>query len=102
MISEELATQIAETASAALLRIAKTYHAQGLLHQAASPYLKIVCYYPQSEAAPAAVAGLITIAQIMEDQHQRRMALAIYDRLEQAARFQRWDGHSISPDGEIV
>ena len=102
MISEELSTQIADTASAALLRIAQTYHAQGLLHQAASPYLKIVCYYPKSEATPAAVEGLITIAQIMEDHHQRRMALAIYDRLEQAARFQRWDGHSISPDGEIV
>ena len=44
----------------------------------------------------------VTIAQTMENQHHRRMALAIYDRLEQAARFQRWDGHSISPDGEIV
>jgi len=102
MISEELSTKIAQAASAALLRIARSYHEQGLLHQAASPYLKIVAYYPQSEAVPSAVDGLITIAKTMEDQHQLRMAMSVYDRLERAARLQRWDGHAISPEGDIV
>jgi hypothetical protein len=102
MISEELSTKIAQAASAALLRIATAYHEQRLLYQAISPYLKIVAYYPDSEAAPPAVEGLIAIAKAMEDQHQPRLAMSVYDRLERATRFQRWDGHAISPEGDII
>jgi hypothetical protein len=101
-LSEELSAKISQAASTTLLRIARSYYEQGLFHQATSPYLKIVSYYPQSEVAPAAVEGLITIATTMEKQHHRRMAMAVYERLERAARFQRWDGHAISLEGDIV
>jgi len=102
MINEELATKVAQAASAALLRIAKYYHEQGMFHQAVSPYLKIIAYYPDSEATPAAVDGLVTIAGVFEGKQQLRMAMSVYDRLERAARFRRWDGHAVSPEGDIV
>jgi hypothetical protein len=103
MISEELAAVISREASAALLRIGKTYQEQGLLHHALSPYLKIVAYYPKSEeAAAAAVEGVVAIAQAFEEIQQRRMAMSVYDRLERAARFQRWNGHQVTPEGDIL
>jgi hypothetical protein len=102
MVSEELSATISQAASAALLRIGKSYQEQGLPHQAASPYLKIVAYYPESEEAAVAVDGLVTIARIFEDQGHRRMAMSVYDRLERAARLRRWDGHALTPEGDIL
>ena len=102
MISEELAAVISREASAALLRIGKTYQGQGLLHHALTPYLKIVAYYSESEESPAAVEGVVAIAQTFEEAQQRRMAMSVYDRLERAARFQRWDGHQVTSEGDIL
>jgi hypothetical protein len=102
MISEELTAVISREASAALLRIGKTYREQGLLHHALTPYLKIVAYYPESEEAAAAVEGVVAIAQAFEEAQQRRMAMSVYDRLERAARFQRWNGHRVTPEGDIL
>jgi hypothetical protein len=102
MISEELAVVISRAASAALLRIGNTYQEQGLLHHALSPYLKIVAYYPESEEAPTAVDRLVAIAGIFEGTGQCHMAVSVYDRLERAARFRRWNGHQVSPEGDIL
>ncbi len=102
MISEELAATISQAASAALLRIGKVYEEQGWLHHALTPYLKIVAYYPESEEAPAAVDRLVVIGRIFEEKRQFHMALSVYDRLERAARFQRWDGHQVTPEGDIL
>jgi TolA-binding protein len=102
MIDEKISAVIARAASAALLRIGKTYQEQGLLHQAVSPYLKVVAYYPESEAAPGAVDDLLTIARFFEEHEQRRVAMAVYDRLERAARFRRWDGHAVTADEDIL
>ena len=102
MISEDLAATISQTASAALLRIGKIYEEQGWLHHALSPYLKIVAYYPASEEAEAAVDRLVAIAGIFEEKRQFHMAMSVYDRLERASRFQRWDGHEVTPEGDIL
>lgn len=102
MVSEELAATISRAASAALLRIGKAYQEQGLFHQALSPYLKIVAYYPESEAAPAAVEGVVAIATVFEEAQQRRMAVSVYNRLERAARFRRWNGYHVTPEGDIL
>lgn len=102
MISEELAATISQAASAALLRIGKVYEEQGWLHHALTPYLKIVAYYPESEEAPAAVDRLVVIGRIFEEKRQFHMALSVYDRLERASRFQRWDGHQVTPEGDIL
>jgi hypothetical protein len=102
MISEELTAAISQAASAALLRIGRIYEEEGWLHHALSPYLKIVAYYPESEEAEAAVDRLIAIAGIFEEERQFHMAMSVYDRMERAARFQRWDGHQVTPEGDIL
>jgi hypothetical protein len=102
MVNQELQDTISQAASAALLRIATEYSQQGLLHQALTPFLKIVAYYPDSEEAAAAVQGVIGIAQSFEEQDQKRIALSVYDRLERASRFGRWDGHMVTPEGDIL
>jgi len=102
MISEDLRTTISQAASGALLRIGNAYHEQGLLHQALSPYLKILAYYPDSDEARAAAENLIAIASAFEEAQQHYMAVSIYDRIERAVRVRRWDGHRISPEGDII
>jgi len=102
MISEELTVVISQAASAALLRMGKTYQDQGLLHHALTPYLKIVACYPESEESPAAVDGVVAIAGVFEGKWQFHMAMSVYDRLERAARFQRWNGHQVAPEGDIL
>jgi tetratricopeptide (TPR) repeat protein len=101
-IGEDLAIAISRAASAALLRIGRIYEEQGMLYHALSPYLKIVSCYPENGEAPAAVDRLVAIAEIFEGKRQYHMALSVYDRLERAARFRRWNGHQVSPDGDIL
>jgi hypothetical protein len=102
MISEELAATISQAASAALLRIGRIYEEEGWLHHALTPYLKIAAYYPESEEVEAAVDRLVAIAGVFEDKRQFHMALSVYDRMERAARFQRWNGHQATPEGDIL
>lgn len=102
MVSEELAAAISQAASAALLKIGNIYEEQGWLHHALSPYLKIVAYYPESEEVEAAVDRLVAIVGIFEEKRHFHMAMSVYDRLERAARFQRWDGHQVTPEGNIL
>lgn len=102
MISEDLKTTISQAASAALLRIGNAYHERGALHQALSPYLKILAYYPDSDEAHAAVEGLLAIARVFEETQQQRLAISVYDRIERAARLRRWDGHQVTTAGDII
>jgi hypothetical protein len=102
MISEELAAAISQAASAALLRIGKVYEEKGWLYHALTPYLKIVAYYPASEEAPVAVDRMVTIARIFEEKRRFHMAMSVYDRMERASRFQRWNGHQVTPEGDIL
>jgi len=102
MISEKLSAAISQAASATLLRIGRIYEEQGWLHHALTPYLKIVAYYPASEEAEAAVDRLVVIAGGFEEKRQFHMAMSVYDRMERASRFQRWDGHQATPEGDIL
>jgi hypothetical protein len=102
MISEKLSAAISQAASATLLRIGGIYEEQGWLHHALSPYLKIVAYYPGSEETKASVDRLMAIAGIFEEKRQFHMAMSVYDRIERAARFQRWNGHQATPEGDIL
>jgi hypothetical protein len=61
-----------------------------------------VAYYPEGEEAEAAVDRLVAIAGIFEEKRQFHTTLSVYDRLERAARFQRWDGHQVTPEGDIL
>lgn len=97
-MSEQLRKTISTAASAALLRIAGYFHEEGQLHQALTPYLKLLAYYPESKEATLAAERLVTIAEIFEERGQFRMAMSVYDRMEQAARFRRWDGHVFTPE----
>jgi len=98
MASQELAATISKAAITALSRVGKTYQEQGLLHQALSPYLKVVAYYPESKEAAAAVEGVAAIAKTFEEQEQRRVAESVFDRLEYAARFRCWNGHQVTAE----
>ncbi len=102
MTIEELAAIIARAASAALLRIGRIYQEQGLFHHALTPYLKIVACYPESQEAPVAVDGLMAIAGAFEEKRHFHTAMSVYDRMERAARFQRWNGHQLTPEGGIL
>jgi hypothetical protein len=100
--SEELCAAISRAASSALLRIGEAYRERGLLHHALTPYLKIVACYPDSESAQGAVDRLVTIAEAFEERGHPHMAMSVYARLERAARFQRWNGHRLTPEGRIL
>ena len=102
MISEKLSAAISQAASATLLKIGRIYEEQGWLHHALSPYLKIVAYYPASEDAEPAVDRLMAIAGVFEEKRQFHIAMSVYDRIERAARFQRWNGHQATPEGGIL
>jgi hypothetical protein len=67
-----------------------------------APYLKIVAYYPESEEIRASVDRLMTIAGIFEEKRLFHIAMSVYDRMERASRFQRWNGHQVTPEGDIL
>jgi hypothetical protein len=67
-----------------------------------APYLKIMAHYPQSEEIRASVDRLMTIAGIFEEKRQFHIAMSVYDRIERASRFQRWNGHQVTPEGDIL
>lgn len=95
-MTKQLRKTISTAAGAALLRIGGYFQEAGQLHQALTPYLKLLAYYPESEEAVIAVERLVTIAETFEEREQFRMAMSVYDRMEQAARFRRWNGHEFS------
>jgi hypothetical protein len=44
----------------------------------------------------------MAIAGVFEEKRQFHMAMSVYDRIERAARFQRWNGHQATPEGDIL
>lgn len=102
MVREELYRQVAQAASAGLLRIGKGFEERGLWRDAVSAYLRIVAYYQENAEALPAVERTVSIAGQLEGKGQLRAASSVYDRLDRAARFQRWDGHQVTSEGEIL
>lgn len=70
-------------AQQAMLRMAGDMQAQGHVHEAKDMYIKLMDDYPGSEAARAAMNALMDMAQQLEQAGQPRLALEIYQIVEQ-------------------
>ena len=53
--------------------------------------------YPENEEASAEVDRPVAIAGTFERKRQFHIRMSVYDRMEQAARFGRWNGHQVTP-----
>jgi TolA-binding protein len=80
---------VPEAISASLLRVASTLDEQGKVHQALTPYLKLIERYPDSQEAPLATEKVLAIAEVMRQKGQHHMAMAVLDRLEAARSLKR-------------
>jgi TolA-binding protein len=84
-------TTVHEAISASLLTLAMTLEEQGKVHQALSPYLKIIERYPDTPEVPAAVEKVLAIAEGMRKKGQFHVAMRVYDRLEAASQEEHED-----------
>jgi TolA-binding protein len=75
---------VPEAISASLLRMGTNLDGQGMVHQALTPYLRIIERYPDSQEAPVATERVLAIAEEMRRKGQHHMAMAVFDRLEAA------------------
>lgn len=74
-----------EAISTSLFQVAMTLEEQGKVHQALSPYLKIIEEYSSTPEAPASVEKLLGIADRMRLNGQFHVAMRVYARLENAS-----------------
>jgi len=79
---------VPEAISASLLRVASALDEQGKVHQALTPYLKLIEHYPNSQEASVANERLLAIAEDMRKRGQHHMAMTVLDRLETARQGQ--------------
>jgi hypothetical protein len=87
MPKQKLGT-IHESVSASLLTLAMTLEKLGKVHQALSPYLKIIEKYPDTPEVPAAIEKVLAIAEGMRQKGQFHVAMRVYDRLEAASQVE--------------
>ncbi len=73
---------IPEAVSASLLTLASRLDEQGKVHQALTPYLKVLERYPDSQEAPLATERVLAIAEDLHERGQPHMAMAVLQRLE--------------------
>ena len=76
---------IHEAISSSLFQVAMTLEHEGKVHQALTPYLKIIEQYPGTSQAPSAVEKVMAIADRMRQNGQCHVAMRVYDRLEKAS-----------------
>ena len=79
---------VPEAISASLLRMGAALDEQGMVHQALTPYLKLIARYPDSQEALVATERVLAIAEGMRKRGQNHTAMAVFDRLE--AAHQGW------------
>jgi len=84
-------TTVHEAISASLLTLAMTLEEQGKVHQALTPYLKIIEHYLDTPEVPAAVEKVLAIAEGMRKKGQFHVAMRVYDRLEAASQEEHED-----------
>jgi TolA-binding protein len=80
---------VPQAISASLLRMGTALDEQGMVHQALTPYLKLIGRYPNSQEASVATERVLAIAEDMRKKGQHHMAMAVFDRLEAAHSFGR-------------
>ena len=79
---------IHESVSSSLLTLAMTLEKLGKVHQALSPYLKIIEEYSDTAEVPAAIEKVLAIAEGMRQRGQFHVAMRVYDRLEAASQVE--------------
>ncbi len=70
-----------EAISASLLRLGRDLDARGMVHQALTPYLKLIERYPNSQEALVATERVLAIAEDMRKSGQHHVAMMVFDRL---------------------
>src|SRR5438552_2185295 len=70
-------------AAAGLLRLGRNSKGIGAIHQAIHVYEEVLTRYPGTDAASAATAELVALAQTLEQQGKVHTAQKIFDDLEQ-------------------
>ena len=81
-------TSIHDNVSAALLSVGMALEKLGKVHQALTPYLKIIEKYPDTAEVPVAVEKVMAIAEAMQQRGQFHVAMRVYDRLEMASQVE--------------
>ncbi len=67
----------------AMLRMALDMRNQGHVHEALDMYMKLLEDYPGTQASRAAANAMVDLAQYLEQQGMPRMALEVYQKLEE-------------------
>ena len=70
-------------AQTGLLNLAWSWQQAGAPIRAINAYMQLLCRYPGTDAADAAVADLVELSDRLAQQGQFHIALAIYEQLEQ-------------------
>jgi len=71
--------------------MAMTLEKLGKVHQALSPYLKIIEQYSDTAEVPMAIEKVLAIADGMRQRGQFHVAMRVYDRLEAANQVEHED-----------
>ena len=85
---KQKACTVHESVSSSLFTLAMTLEKLGKVHQALSPYLKIIEEYPDTAEATTAIDKVLAIADGMRLRGQFHVALRVYDRLEVASQVE--------------
>ena len=85
---KQKASTVHESVSSSLLTLAMTLEKLGKVHQALSPYLKIIEEYSDTAEGPAAIEKVLAIADGMRQRGQFHVAMRVYDRLEAASQVE--------------
>ena len=85
-MQKQKSSSIHESISSSLLTLAMTLEKLGKVHQALSPYLKIIEKYPDTPEVPVAIEKILVIAEGMRQKGQYHVAMRVYDRLELASQ----------------
>jgi len=79
---------IHEAISASLLRLGRDLDERGMVHQALTPYLKLIERYPNSQEASVATERVLAIAERLRQRGQLHMAMTVIELLEAARQGQ--------------
>jgi len=87
-MSKQKVSYVHGSVSSSLLTLAMTLEKLGKVHQALSPYLKIIEEYSDTDEVPAAIEKVLAIAEGMRQRGQFHVAMRVYDRLEAASQVE--------------
>jgi outer membrane protein assembly factor BamD (BamD/ComL family) len=88
-MAEQGPGSVPEAISASLLRIGTALDEQGMVHQALTPYLKLIEHYPNSQEATVATERVLAIAERLRKMGQPHLAMMVFDRFEAASQTLR-------------